>query len=76
MRRNPMYMSDYTEHLDNVLKATGENVLEETGSISHAQAMAKANEEYQKYQVENLSPVEEEYLLTIKDIEKQVKKYQ
>lgn len=76
MRRNPMYMSDYAEHLDNVLKATGENVLEETGSISHAQAMAKANEEYQKYQVENLSPVEEEYLLTIKDIEKQVKKYQ
>ena len=31
------------------------------------------NEEYQKYQIQNLSPVEEEYLLTIKDIEKQVK---
>ena len=35
---------------------------------------ASTNEEYQKYQIQNLSPVEEEYLLTIKDIEKQVKK--
>lgn len=26
MRHNPMYMSDYVEHLDNVLKATGEKI--------------------------------------------------
>lgn len=76
MRHNPMYMSDYVEHLDNVLKATGEKVLEGVGKVSHAQAMARANEEYQKYQVKNLSPVEEEYLMTIKDIEKQVKGHQ
>ena len=72
MRHNPMYMSDYVEHLDNVLKATGEHLLDGAGSISHAQAISKANEEYQKYQIQNLSPVEKEYLLTIKDIEKQV----
>ena len=76
MRHNPMYMNDYIEHLDNVLKVTGEKVLEGSGSVSHAQAMAKANEEYQKYQVQNLSPVEEEYLLTMKAIEKEAKKYQ
>ena len=76
MRHNPMYMSDYVEHLDNVLKATGEKLLEGAGNISHAQAMAKANEEYQKYQINNLSPVEEEYLLTIKNLEKQVKTHQ
>ncbi len=75
MRHNPMYMSDYVEHLDNVLKATGEKVLEGVGKVSHAQAMAKANEEYQKFLVKNLSPVEEEYLLSIKDIEKQIKGY-
>ena len=69
-------MSDYVEHLDNVLKATSEKLLEGAGSISHAQAMAKANEEYQKYEVHNLSPVEEAYLLTIKDIEKQAKQHQ
>lgn len=74
MRHNPMYMSDYVEHLDNVLKATGEKLLDGAGSVSHTQAIAKANEEYQKYQIQNLSPVEEEYLLMIKDIEKQVKK--
>ena len=73
MRHNPMYMSDYVEHLDNVLRATGENLLEGAGNISHVQAMAKANEEYQKYQKQHLSPVEEEYLLTIKNIEKQAK---
>ena len=27
MRHNPMYMSDYVEHFDNVLKTTGEKVL-------------------------------------------------
>ena len=74
MRHNPMYMSDYVEYLDNILKATGEKVLDGAGSVSHAQAIAKANEEYQKYQIQNLSPVEEEYLLTIKDIEKQIRK--
>ena len=73
MRHNPMYMSDYVEHLDNVLKATGEKLLEGAGSVSHAQAMTKANEEYQKYQIQNFSPVEQEYLLTIKDLEKQAK---
>ena len=76
MRHNPMYMNDYVEHLDNVLKATGEKLLEGVGSVSHAKAMEKANEEYQKYQIQNLSPVEEAYLLSIKDIEKQAKKYQ
>lgn len=74
MRHNPMYMSDYVEHLDNVLRATGEKPLEGAGSISHEQAIAKATEEYQKYQTQNLSPVENEYLAVIKDIEKQAKK--
>ena len=74
MRHHPMYMSDYVEHLDNVLKATGEKVLEGSGKVSHLQAMEKANEEYQRYLIQNLSPVEEEYLLTIKEIEKQAKK--
>ena len=76
MRHNPMYMSDYVEHLDNVLKATGEKLLEGAGSVSHTQAMDKANEEYQKYQINNLSPVEEEYLLTIKNVERIAKSCQ
>lgn len=74
MRRNPMYMSDYAEHLDNLLKSTGEKLLEGPGTVSHAQAMEKAKQEYQKYQVQNLSPVEEAYLQTIKDTEKAAKR--
>ena len=73
MRHNPMYMSDYVQHLDKILQATGENLLEGAGTISHEQALLKANEEYQKYQANTLSPVEEEYLKTIKDIEQQAK---
>ena len=74
MRHNPMYMSDYVEHLDNLLKATGENLLTDAGKVSHAQALEKAKSEYQKYQVQNLSPVEESYLQNIKQIEKEVKR--
>lgn len=74
MRHHPMYMSDYVEHLDNVLKTTGEKLLQGAGTISHAQAIEKATEEYRKYQVQNLSPVEEEYLESIKNIHSTAKK--
>ena len=73
MRHNPMYMSDYVEHLDGVLKGTGEKLLTDAGKVSHTQAMEKAKQEYQKYIVQNLSPVEEAYLQTIKDAEKKAK---
>ena len=74
MRHHPMHMSDYVEHLDNILKTTGEKLLQGAGKISHAQAMEKATEEYRKYQVQNLSPVEEEYLESIKNIHSMTKK--
>lgn len=74
MRHNPMYMRDYVDHLDNLLKVTGEDLLTDAGKVSHAQALAKAKSEYQKYQVQNLSPVEESYLQNIKQIEKEVKR--
>ena len=44
------------------------------GTISRAQALEKATEEYRKYQAQNLSPVEEEYLESIKNIQSIVKK--
>ena len=74
MRHNPMYMADYVEHLDNVLKTTGEKVLQGSGTISHTQAIEKATEEYRKYQEQSLSPVEEEYLESIKNIHSTIKK--
>ena len=74
MKHKPMYMSDYVETLDNILKSTGEDVLKDAGKISHKKAMEKALSEYRKYQTENLSPVEKDYLEEIKNIEKFAKK--
>ena len=74
IRHNPMHMSDYVEHLDRILSTTGEQILVGAGKISHKQAMDKANREYQRFLVQNLSPVEEAYLQTIKEVEKTAKK--
>ena len=74
MRRNQMYMSDYVNHLDNILSSTGEKLLTDAGHISHQQAMEKANSEYRKYQVQTISPVEQAYLDTIKSLQKKVDK--
>ena len=74
MRHRPMHMSDYVEHLDRILSSTGEQVLIGAGKVSHKRAMDKANREYQRFLVQNLSPVEEAYLQTIKEVEKTAKK--
>ncbi len=73
MRHRPMYMSDYVEHLDNLLKSTGEGLLIGAGKVSHVQAMEKAKAEYRKYQLQNLSPVEEAYLESIRSLEQTAK---
>lgn len=74
MRHRPMHMSDYVEHLDRILSSTGEQLLIGAGKVSHKQAMEKANREYQRFLVQNLSPVEEAYLQTIKKVENTAKK--
>ena len=74
MRHNPMHMSDYVEHLDHILAATGEKLLNGAGKVSHKQAIEKADKEYQRFIVNNLSPVEKSYLDTIKSLEKTAKK--
>ena len=74
LRHRPMYMEDYVRQLDNILSANGDELLEGAGSISHEEAMNKALTEYRKYQVRTLSPVEQDYLESIKLIEKKTKK--
>ncbi len=73
MRHRTMHMSDYVEHLDKILSSTGEQLLAGAGHVSHKQAMEKAKQEYQRFLVQNLSPVEEAYLQTIKEIGKTAK---
>jgi hypothetical protein len=73
MKHIPMYMSDYVKQLDNILSATGEKLLSSAGSVSHQQAMEKAESEYRKFQVRELSPVEQAYLETLKALNKKTK---
>ena len=73
MRRRPMYMNDYIQQLDNILSSTGEQLLSGAGKISHSRAMSKAENEYRKYELRTLSPVEQAYLDTIKQLNKEAK---
>lgn len=57
-------------------EGTGERLLTDAGKVSHAKAIVKAKQEYQKFIVKNPSPVEEAYMQTIKEVGKKVKKNQ
>ena len=74
IRHNPMYMEDYIKHLDMILSSTGEKILIGSGTISHDKAIEKARLEYKKYQVKTISPVEQEYLNTLKELNNKIKK--
>ena len=51
MKRKPMYMSDYIDKLDNILSATGQEILKNSGKISHKNAINKAESELKKHQI-------------------------
>ena len=69
-REVAMTMADWIKHVDNILRATGEDVLENAGSISRKQMEEKVEEEYKKYSEHTLTPVEKDYLEEIRKIEK------
>ncbi len=62
-REIPMTMEDWAKHLDGILTSTGENLLTGNGTISHLQAMEKAQTEYKKYKAKTLSSVEKDLSL-------------
>lgn len=72
-REIPMTMEDWAKHLDGILTSTGENLLTGNGSVSHLQAMEKAQSEYKKYKAKTLSSVEKDYLESIKLLEQKGK---
>ena len=67
-----MTMKDWVKELDKFVKIYGKGVLEGKGKISRKEAEEKAEKEYKKYQVKTLSPVEKDYLESIRGIEKEV----
>ncbi len=70
----PMYMKDWVAELDKFAESYGKGVLPDAGTVSHETAIKKAKQEYRKYQVRTLTPVEEAYLASIKGLEKTAKK--
>lgn len=74
IKHRPMYMGDYVKQLDLILSSTGEKLLEGSGSISHQRAVEKAEAEYRKFQVRELSPVEQAYIDTIKSLNSKITK--
>lgn len=72
-------MKDWIERLDDFVKMTGNNILENAGSVSHQQALKKANTEYEKYkeQTKNeLSEAEKHFVKQIETTAKELKSKQ
>jgi hypothetical protein len=73
LERKPMYMSDWIAKLDDFLKLSGRELLAHAGKISHEQALARAQLEYEKHrtmQINFPSPVEEDFENAIKQLPK------
>lgn len=73
-RKIPMTMTDWSNQLDGILTSTGEKLLKGNGTVSHLQAMKKAEDEYKKYKARTISDVENDYLNSIEMIESKCKK--
>ncbi len=72
-REQAMTMKDWAEHLKKILTMSGENLLQDAGTISHENAIEKATEEYKKYQQKTLTDVEKNYLESLKMLENTAK---
>ena len=73
LAHEPMYMKDWLETIDDYLKMTRRDILKTKGRVTHKQAIEKAHEEYEKYQKKQddlLSPVEQHFMESIKELER------
>jgi hypothetical protein len=48
-QRTPMYMKDWTQRLDAIIRLNGRELLTHAGKISHQTALEKSALEYDKY---------------------------
>ena len=72
-REQPMTMADWSAHLDRILTMNGDPLLIGNGTVTHEEAMKKAETEYRKYKNRNLSEVEQDYLNSICLLEERTK---
>lgn len=72
LNKEPMYMKDWLETIDDYLRMTRRDILTSSGHISHKQAIEKAHVEYDKYKnqlKDTLSPVEKDFFESIRVLE-------
>ena len=72
LNKEPMYMKDWLETIDDYLKMTRRDILTSSGRISHKQAIEKAHAEYDKYKNrldDTLSPFEKDFIKSIGALE-------
>lgn len=75
LNRKPMYMKDWVERLDDFIKMTGNSILQNAGTISHTEALKKANTEYEKYKEKTkneLSEGEKHFVNQIENTAKEI----
>ena len=75
LQHQPMYMKDWVAELDDFGQRYGKGILPGAGTVSHQAAMTKAEAEYAKYRQktkDDLTPVERDYLASIKDVQKKL----
>ena len=73
LNHEPMYMKDWLETIDDYLKMTRREILTTSGHVSNQQALQKAHAEYEKYKKQQeslLSPVEQNFLDSIDQLER------
>lgn len=77
MNQTPMYMKDWAVRLDEFLRMTGKELLDNAGMISHEKALQKAHQEYKKYKERTkneLSYGEKDFINFLEVQSKQLKK--
>jgi hypothetical protein len=74
LNRKPMYMEDWIERLDDFVRMTGNNILQNAGTVSQQQALKKANVEYEKYKEQTRNQLSEAEKHFVKQIENTAKK--
>jgi hypothetical protein len=74
LNRKPMYMKDWVERLDDFVRMTGNDVLQNAGTVSHTEALKKANAEYEKYKEKTKNELSEGEMDFVKQIESTAKK--
>jgi hypothetical protein len=77
MQQKAMYMRDWIEVLDGFMKMSQQNILADAGKISAELAQHKALAEYETYKSkvqDELSEVEKQFLASIAQAEKEIKR--